>query len=308
LLDSQAGKPSGMANVKVNKDQLMGYYSSVAGIMLKHLAGHPLILKPIGSEALVELADVAELVDNSEASEPGASTTPPPVISITHPNRESIHHVLCNKPDQLPYLAEQGTVSFYRCTSTVADIQSPRYLIFDLNPAADDFRPVRLAAFRLRRQLESLSLEPFVMTTGRNGLHVVTPIRPDHSYDAARSLASAIARLITERYPEELTTEQRTERRHGRTYINVLHNAFGQIAVAPYSVRDLPAGPVATPITWQELEESIYSSRQFNIGNVAHLLNQRPDPWLEIEADAANLDEVERLLRAQIEDQRPPSS
>jgi bifunctional non-homologous end joining protein LigD len=76
--------------------------------------------------------------------------------------------------------------------------------------------------------MQTLDMNPFVMTTGSRGLHVVAPLRADADFDGVRALAQDMAAVLAERHHEALTVEQRNNKRRGRIYLDVMRNAYGQ--------------------------------------------------------------------------------
>ena len=107
---------------------------------------------------------------------------------------------------------------------------------------------MRRAARQVVELMQSLDMNPFVMTTGSRGLHVVAPLRADADFDSVRALARDMAAVLAERHRATLTVEQRKNKRRGRVYLDVMRNAYGQTSVIPYSVRALSGAPVATQV------------------------------------------------------------
>ncbi|MGW8194495.1 MAG: non-homologous end-joining DNA ligase [Desulforhopalus sp.] len=190
-----------------------------------------------------------------------------------------LEHVTCDNVAALVYLANLGVVTFHRWFSRVGNANFPDRMVFDLDPAGDDFAPVVHGAFLLREILEDIGLVPFAMTTGSRGIHVVVPVDRQKDFDAIRSLAMDIASLLTAHHPEVLTTEQRRNKRKGRLYLDVLRNAYGQTGVAPYAVRAKETAPVATPLDWQELNDTQLHAKKYTISNIFRRLGQKEDPW-----------------------------
>jgi bifunctional non-homologous end joining protein LigD len=152
-------------------------------------------------------------------------------------------------------------------------------MYFDLDPSADDFNAVRQAALYLRELLSELGLEPFVKTTGSRGVHVITPLDRDLTFDDARTFAQKVAQVLANRYPEEVTNEQRKKKRGSRVFIDTLRNSYGQTAVTPYAVRAKQGAPVAMPLDWDELKNQKVNSQSYNIKNVLIQLSQKKNPW-----------------------------
>jgi bifunctional non-homologous end joining protein LigD len=146
--------------------------------------------------------------------------------------------------------------------------------------------------------MRELGLEPFAMTTGSRGFHVVAPLQRRQDFDVVREFARDLARLAAARDPGGLTVEFRKAKRGGRILVDVARNAYAQTAVAPYSVRARPGAPVATPLHWEELEDPATRPNGWTIHTV---LDRLPDPWADIHASARSLGkprrELDRLLR-----------
>jgi bifunctional non-homologous end joining protein LigD len=211
---------------------------------------------------------------------------------------EAVEHVLCNDPATLVYLANQAVVSLHGWLSRSPRIRRPDRLVFDLDPADEDFGAVRQAARWVIGLMTQLGMNPHVMTTGSRGLHVVAPLRPDTDFDAARRLAVDMAKRLARQHPEQLTTEMRKSKRAGRIYLDVMRNAYGQTTVAPYSVRALPGAPVATPLDTEELADARLQPRRWHLRNVLRRLGQKDDPWARIGRHATALSTARRALRA----------
>ena len=54
-------------------------------------------------------------------------------------------------------------------------------------------------------------------------------------------------------------------------------NAYAQTAVAPFTVRARPGAPVATPITWDQLDDPDLDARRWTIADAVE--QARTDPW-----------------------------
>ncbi len=169
-------------------------------------------------------------------------------------------------------------------------------MIFDLDPPGDDFKPVRDAARRLGGLLRDLELEPYLMLTGSRGVHVVVALRREADFDEVRKFAQLAAETLARRHPDELTTDQRKAKRGDRVFVDWLRNAYGQTAVAPYSVRARDGAPVATPIDWDELGDSDVHPQRYTIRNLNRRLAQRDDPWADIARHPVGIAAARRAL------------
>ena len=160
-----------------------------------------------------------------------------------------VEHAVAEDAATLVYLANQACVTLHVGLARVDRIHHPDRLVIDFDPSDEDFDKVKRAARAARRLLEETGLVPFVQTTGSRGLHVWVPLEPETTFDEVRGFAADLADRLVAQAPEELTTEQRKAKRGTRVFVDVARNAYGQTAVAPYSVRARAEAPVATPWT-----------------------------------------------------------
>ncbi len=132
---------------------------------------------------------------------------------------------------------------------------------------------MREAARLVGELLDELRLPSALMTTGSRGLHVVVPLDGRHDFDEVREFAKAVADTLTEAHPEQLTTAARKKDRGDRLYLDIQRNAYAQTSVAPFTVRAKPGAPVATPLTWEQLDDP-------GLGRppVDHRRRRRPGP------------------------------
>lgn len=190
-------------------------------------------------------------------------------------------YVVCNNVATIAYLANQACITPHIWLSRITKLNYPDRMIFDLDPGnANSFSTVRKAAFALHKILDQLSLKSFVMTTGSRGLHVIVPLNQRSDFDTVRAFAYDIASLIANQNPELFTVEHRINKRKERVFIDTTRNAFAQTCVAPYAVRAQQGAPIATPITWEELENPRLTSQSYTMKNIFKRLQQHKDPWL----------------------------
>lgn len=214
----------------------------------------------------------------------------------------SVCHVIGDKAATLVYLANQGCIEFHLFLSRLAALNHPDQLVFDLDPPSEaGFAQACRHALNLRDLLsQDHGLTSYVKTTGGKGLHVHVPLRPESDFDAVRDFARAVATELADRFPVELTVEQRKDQRGQRLYLDVMRNAYAQTVIAPYAVRARPGAPVATPLDWTEVEAGGLTPRQFTLRTIADRLAKQDDPWGGLARHRQRLPSAPRLP------QRPP--
>jgi bifunctional non-homologous end joining protein LigD len=191
----------------------------------------------------------------------------------------TVTHVLANDAATLVYLANQNCVTPHIWTSRADRIREPDRVVFDLDPPGERFAEVRAAARALGDILRDLGREPFAMTTGSRGLHVVIALRRGADYEEVRAFSRSVAGVLAEHDPKRLTTEVRKAKRDERIFIDTGRNAYAQHAVAPYAVRPRPTAPVATPIHWEELSDRRLRPDRWTTKTIARRLDAEGDPW-----------------------------
>ncbi len=176
-----------------------------------------------------------------------------------------------------------GVLELHPWGSTVAKLETPDRIIFDLDPGyraalgAGDSGGNRVARGVARHRPKS-----FPKTTGGKGLHVVVPIAPKLDWDAVREFSRWVAERFVASYPDRFTSNMAKRARTGRIFIDYLRNSRGATAIAAYSPRARQGAPVATPLFWEEVENGIRPDR-FTVATVPERLAQLgSDPWAEM--------------------------
>lgn len=272
----------------LTKGDLIDYYGRIAPTMLPYLRDRPLTLhrfpEGIGAEGFYQKSVSDHFPDwlarATVAKEGGAVT-----------------HALADGRDALSYLVDQGTIEFHIWLARLDKPHHPDRLVFDLDPAGNDFQAVVRAARAIKALVDNLGLTSFVMTTGSRGLHVTLPLDRSLDFDQVRTFARSVATRVATNAPDEFTTAHRKASRGGRVYLDVMRNAYAQTTVAPYSVRARPGAPMATPLAWHELDAPGMHPQRYHLRNIFRRLGQRPCPWRDIDLHAQSLTKAFRYLQ-----------
>ncbi|MFE6225566.1 non-homologous end-joining DNA ligase [Streptomyces sp. NPDC057854] len=253
----------------ITKADLADYYRRVGPRILPHLRGRPLMLERypdgIGGGRFMQ----KDTPDHFPAWFHRVEL-PKEGGTVTYP--------VCDDLASLLYLVDQACVTPHRWLSKADRPDHPDRLVFDLDPAGDDFALVRRTAGLLRGLLDELGLPAALMTTGSRGLHVVVPLDRRAGFDEVRAFARDVADVLAARHPDQLTTAARKQARKGRLYLDVQRNGYGQTAVTPYAVRARPGAPVATPLSWAELDDPDLTPRRWTVTTLGERL-EGDDPW-----------------------------
>ena len=252
----------------ITKQGLADYYAEIADWILPHVAGRvvSLVRHPsgIGTKGFFAkhpwagLSNAVQRIDVGEAE---------PMLAI-----EGIA--------ELMDFVQAGVIEIHPWGSRVERLEAPDRLIFDLDPGEDvPWSAVIAAAQEVRQRLDDRGLASFVKTSGGKGLHVVVPIAPEASWDAAKAFTASLAAAMAAVRPERYVATMAKRARRGRIFVNYLRNDRGATAVAAYSPRALPQASVSTPLEWDELSDGVRSDH-FTILNLRHRLAYlKRDPW-----------------------------
>lgn len=157
--------------------------------------------------------------------------------------------------DGLAALVQLGTVEIHIWGATMAAIETPDQIIFDLDP--DEGVPVervREAALTVRRHIEDLGFDSFLKVSGGKGFHVELPLKPKADWQRVRTFASDFAKAMEQAEPKLYTATLSKKARRGRIFIDYLRNGRGATAIAPYSTRARPGATLAMPVEWRDID------------------------------------------------------
>jgi len=265
----------------ISKADLAAYYRDVAGLMVPHVRARPVSLQRFNNG--IEAGGFFQ--------KNLARGRPDWVKSVRVGKRGgSLVHALANDAATRVWLANHHCITPHVWTARADRRERPDRMVFDLDPEGDDdFTLVRRTARELGDILRESGVEPFAMTTGSRGIHVVVALRRRYGFDKVRAAAVAVAEQLVARRPRDLTMEFYKRKRDGRLFVDVNRNAYAATSVPPYAVRPKPGAPVATPLRWEELEDRRLRAQRYTLRNV---LDREGDPWESIARAAGALPAV----------------
>ncbi len=171
----------------------------------------------------------------------------------------------------------------------------PDFVIFDLDPYIYSGAEAKGAEPELNRQayamtcqvarwlkdlLDGLSLESFVKTSGRTGLHVYVPVRRRFGFDTVRQAAAIVAARLLRDHPRDITLEWAVKRRTGKVFVDYNQNVQGKTLACAYSPRPSPGGTVSLPLPWEDIEK-VYPT-DFTVFTAPERMARAGDAWQDI--------------------------
>jgi bifunctional non-homologous end joining protein LigD len=239
----------------LRKRDAIAYYDAVSAALLPHLRGRPFTIKRHYNGPRSPF----EWIKDAPPEMPEWIPTAP--LPARSRGGAHVDYPLVGSRRALLWMIDFGAIDLHVWPSRVDRPDRPDYVLFDLDPAGVDFGDVVRAALLVREALDALGLESLVKTTGGDGLHVHVPIARRHTHEQARQFAGTVAWALARAEPALVTTERSPSKRSG-VYVDTKMNGRGQQIVCVYSIRPVPGAPVAMPLRWNELGDSL-DPRQF---------------------------------------------
>ena len=265
-------------DVRVTKQQLADYYTSVWDHMAPHVVNRPLALLrcPGGIEEQCFFQKHA-----------GAGLVSDNIQRMKDSHGEELLSI--SNLDGLLTLAQAGVLEIHVWGSTIDDIEHCNRIVFDLDPGDDvPWSAVNAAARDLRERLDMLKLKSFVKTTGGKGLHVVVPT-DGTPWDEAKDFSHAMVLAMAADSPERYVSKMTKSIRGGKIFLDYLRNGRGATAIVAYSTRARAGATLSVPVTWEDLGPKL-APNKFTVLNIGkRLAGLKKDPW-------AGIDKVKQKL------------
>jgi bifunctional non-homologous end joining protein LigD len=242
------------------KRDVINFYGAVADLLVPHLQARPLSLKRypngIAADFFFQKAVAAGFPEWLHTEE------------IPTDEKSSTRMVIADDKASLLYLANLGCIDQNPWMSRLGSLDHPDFVLIDLDPYHCGYDRIVEAAQLVREKLGLIGLQGYPKTTGGNGMHVYIPVETRYTYAQTRTLAQVLSHWAHTDRPD-LFTMPRTiaAREKGKVYFDWMQNAEGKTISAPYVLRAHPGAPVATPLSWDEVQPGL-KPQQFHIANV----------------------------------------
>lgn len=198
-----------------------------------------------------------------------------------------VHAFLVNDVDTLLYVANLGAIPIHVLAAREPALEQCDFVTIDFDVGTATLRDAVTLARTLRTILDGAGLPSFPKTSGQTGLHVLVPAG-GIPFDAARTLAELLGRLVTARHPELATMERTKNERGKRVYVDTGQTGRSRTIVAPYALRAAPGAKVSTPLTWDEVGPALDPGR-FTLATVPARLAASGDPMRALLSETPDL-------------------
>ncbi len=263
--------------IGATKGELMRYYARVAPLILPLMADRPLVLKRspdgVAGKTFFQQKPPAR-------TPPGVRVEPIPAPETGGKRGKPERRIVGGDLTTLLYTVQLGCISMDPWFSRVGKIEYPDYAVLDLDPGPEaGFRGVVRAAQLVHQELERLSLDAALKTSGSRGLHIAIPLPRRTPYDMALALAERIAKRVAEKNPEIATVERSlADRPAEAVYVDYLQNARGKSVACAYCARAKAGATVSSPLLWSELGNAL-DPAAFTIRSVPTRIAEVGDIW-----------------------------
>jgi len=256
------------------KGDLIGYYDSVAPLLLPYLRDRPVVLTryPDG------------ITGKSFFQKDAPVFVPDWVRTETVHSEDTerdIRYFVIDDLESLRYVANLATIPLHVWSARVGSLEKPDWLVLDLDPKEAPFAHVVQVARALKTILDDLDLPSYIKTSGATGLHVLIPMGRRYTHEETRTFARLLAMLTVDSVPVISTVARAIKGRGGKFYVDFGQNGRGNTIVAPYSVRPLPGAPASCPLRWDEVTARLDPAR-FTIKTLPKRFESMPDPIIDV--------------------------
>ncbi len=234
----------------ITKQDVADYYEAVAEPMLRALDGRPLALEH-WNQGIDKPSWFHQNI--GKEGEPWMTLVETP----TRTSARNVRHLVADRPEALRWLAQHSVLTAHMWSSREQNLESPDWLVFDLDPAkGKGIEQAVEAALVVRRFLDQLQLPSVPKTSGKRGIHLLVPLLPGYSHEDAIEFATTISKTLAEKI-DFMTVARPLGQRRGRLYLDALQNGYGKTIVAPYSLRAADGAPVSAPLEWKEVNKRL---------------------------------------------------
>lgn len=252
------------------KQDVLIYYETVSDYILPFISNRPL-----------SLVRCPENYTHCFFQRHYTESTPKALKPVAVKSKEGVeNYIYLNDREGLLSLVQMGVLEIHPWGSLISQIETPDFIVIDLDPAPDvSWETVVKAAREIKSHLEEFKLTSFVKTTGGKGLHVVLPIEPKYDWDEVKNFTHVFVEFLEKNKPDLYISTMSKAKRSGKIFVDYLRNQRGATAIGVYSTRARAQAPVSAPIHWDELGKDKRGT-EFNIESLPkRLLSLKHDPW-----------------------------
>jgi bifunctional non-homologous end joining protein LigD len=173
-------------------------------------------------------------------------------------NRRTVNYILANDLPTLVWIANLASLELHPSLSLAAHIETPTAIVFDLDPGppASIVQCAQVGLW-VRAIFDHFGLQSFPKTSGSKGMQIYVPLNTKATYEQTKPFAHAVARLLEQEHPELVVSDMKKAVRANKIFVDWSQNDQHKTTIAVYSLRARERPTVSTPITWDEVEQTL---------------------------------------------------
>ena len=279
------------------KGDLINFYIRISPVLLPHLKDRPITLKryPDG-------------VDGLFFYEKKCPSHRPKWVATTKVSKSeggAINYCMMNDLPTLVWAANLADLELHTFLHKAAAISRPTSVAFDLDPGppADIVLCCQVGLW-VKATFDTLGMRSFVKTSGSKGLQVYVPLNTPVTYERTKAFAHAVAQLLEREFPDAIVSKMQKNLRRGKVLVDWSQNDDHKTTVNVYSMRAKSHPTVSTPVTWDEVSETVKRKNSgvlaFEHDDVLTRVKKMGDlfaPVLELKQKLPRLDALNRLSK-----------
>ena len=263
------------------KLDLVEYYLSVAGPLMRAMGGRPVLLERYPDGA----GGKSFFQKRVPKGAPGWLQT----TVVSTPNGTLSNAMVAADLAHVAWAVNMGCLGFHVWPYRAEEPDFADELRIDLDPQPGvAFDQVREAAREVKAAFDELGMTAYVKTSGRRGLHVYCRLAPRWNSYEVRSAAVALARAMARRRPDLITDAWWKEERGQRVFVDFNQNAPHKTVFGAWSARPRVSGQVSAPISWDEVDD--VQPNDLTIATVGARVADVGDPWAAMDGEPASLE------------------
>jgi bifunctional non-homologous end joining protein LigD len=253
--------------VGFTKGQVIDYYIRIAPMLLPHLKDRPLTMKryPDG-------------VEGEFFYEKNCPVHRPKWVKTarvwSESNNRMMNYCLAQDLPTLVWAANLADLELHTSLARKNNIKRPTMMVFDLDPGAPaDIVQCCQVGIWLSDLLLKMKLKSFAKTSGSKGLQVYVPLNSSVTFDQTKDLSRALAQHLETNHDDLVTSNMSKAVRKEKVFVDWSQNDEHKTTICVYSLRAKEEPTVATPVTWDEVQNCLKKKE-------AGLLKFRPEKVL----------------------------
>jgi bifunctional non-homologous end joining protein LigD len=233
------------------KGEMIHYYIQIAPALLPHLKDRPLTMK--------RYPDGVEGEFFYEKNCPGHRPKWVKTAKVwSEPNQRDIDYCLAQDLPTLVWAANLADIELHTSLSRKKNVGRPTMMVFDLDPGppADIVQCCQVGLW-LREILQRMNLRSWAKTSGSKGLQIYVPLNSAVTYEQTKGLSHALAEYLEHEHPELVVSKMSKALRKGKVFVDWSQNDEHKTTICVYSLRAREQPTVSTPVTWEEVEQTV---------------------------------------------------